>query len=146
MESDNKKTSGKDPRQDEWITNTAIHRLENLGYIVIPPAGKRNNAKKPVEEMTQEEMIAEIEKSKAVKKRTGNKYLKEHPEKRREYQNRYAKNHPEKIREYSKRAYEKKKARERAIKERLQAIENGKETVVPLTENFSVIMKDGDNV
>lgn len=149
MSSDNT-TKPKDPRQDTWTTNSAIHRLESLGYTVIPPAGKRKPTnKKPVEEMTQEELVAELDRNKAVKKHNVNKYLQNHPEKRREYANRYAKNHPEKIREYAKRAYEKKKAREKAIKDRLSVItedgiKTGKEAQI--TKNLSVILEEGDNV
>ena len=148
MSSDTKKQ--KDPRQDTWTTNSAIHRLESLGYTVIPPAGKRKPTnKKPVEEMTQEELVAELDRNKAVKKHNFNKYLQKHPEKRREYAKRYAETHREQMREANRRAYQKRKAREQAIKDRLSVItEDGIKTgeEAQITKNLSVILEEGDNV
>ena len=99
--------------------------------------------------MTQEELVAELDRNKAVKKHNFNKYLQKHPEKRREYAKRYAETHREQMREANRRAYQKRKAREQAIKDRLtvfaeDGIKTGEEAQI--TKNLSVILEEGDNV
>lgn len=126
-----KKEKKADPRQEQWTTNAAIHRLEKLGYTVIPP---NTGKKKPVDQMTEEELIAEDKKTKATRAAYIKEYRKRNPEKFQEYRKRnqekfqeyakrYAETHREQMREASRRSYQKRKAREHAIKERLEALQ-----------------------